>query len=143
MARSTSRATTQGPSLEEQLSALGIRYGSALGQFVKDNQDFTLLRPKEANDDLGFPLWLRVHMRDADYAGRHAVARLLASKSDERVAAIRSGCRPAARLAVPLCASHRQASGGSQHPCMVRKDWRLPDGKIALSARSHAAISLD
>ena len=112
MARSTSRASTQGPSLEEQLSALGIRYGSALGQFVKDNQDFTLLRPKEANDDLGFPLWLRVHMRDADYAGRHAVARLLASKSDERVAAIRSGCRPAAAscsaLRVPSASIWRQ-----------------------------------
>jgi hypothetical protein len=77
------RKQTQWPSLEEQLSALGIRYGSALEQFVKDNQDFSLLGPKEANDDLGFPLWLRVRMRNADYAGRHAVARLLASKSDD------------------------------------------------------------
>lgn len=83
MARSTGGASTQWPSLEEQLSALGIRYGSALEQLVKDNQDFSLLRPKEANDDLGFPLWRRVHMRNPDYAGRHAAARLLASKSDD------------------------------------------------------------
>jgi hypothetical protein len=83
MARSTNRASTQWASLEEQLSALGIRYGSALEQVVKDNQDFSLPRPEEANDDLGFPLWPRVHVPKADYAGRHAVARLLASKSDD------------------------------------------------------------
>lgn len=65
MARSTRRARRRWPSIEEQLGASNIRRGSALEQLVKDNQNFTLLRPEEAHDDLGFPLWLRVFVRKA------------------------------------------------------------------------------
>jgi hypothetical protein len=63
MARSTSRAGPHWPSLEEQLSALNVQHGSALEQLIKDNQDFSMLRPEEVNDDLGFPPWLRVYVR--------------------------------------------------------------------------------
>ena len=63
MARSTSRVAPRWPSLEEQLSALKVKRGSALEQVIKDNQDFGLLRPEEAHDNLGFPLWLRVYAR--------------------------------------------------------------------------------
>lgn len=36
---------------------------SALEKLIQDNQDFHLLRPEEAHDDIGLPLWLRVYWR--------------------------------------------------------------------------------
>lgn len=68
-----SSAKQQWPSLEEQLVAARAVHGTALEQLIKDNQDFGLLRPEEAHDDLPLPPWLRVHWRkqhpDADYSG--------------------------------------------------------------------------
>lgn len=63
MARSTSRAAPKWPSVEEQLNALNIQRGSALERLIKDNQDFSILLPSEANDGLPFPPWLRVWWR--------------------------------------------------------------------------------
>jgi hypothetical protein len=61
------------PSLDEQLAQAGAIHGSPLEQLIKDNQDFGLLGPEEATDDLPLPPWLRVHWRkhhpDADYSG--------------------------------------------------------------------------
>lgn len=51
------------PSLQQQLSQLGVKAGSALEQLIKDNQDFSMLEPQEADDGLEFPLWLRVYVR--------------------------------------------------------------------------------
>jgi len=51
------------PSIEEQLHAAKVTKGSALEKLIKDNQDFHLLRPEEAHDKVGLPLWLRVHWR--------------------------------------------------------------------------------
>ena len=145
MARSTARADPQWPSLEGQLSALGTRQGSALERLVKDKiRTSGLLRPEEANDDLGLPLWLRVHVRKADYDERRAVARLLVSKSDD---AHSSEFDPAAgrqrawqsRSGHPI--SRHLAAAGIH--AWLGKTGRVPDGKIALSARRHAAISLD
>jgi hypothetical protein len=51
------------PTIEEQLDAAKVTRGSALEQLIRDNQDFHLLRPEEAHDDVGIPLWLRVHWR--------------------------------------------------------------------------------
>lgn len=51
------------PSLEQQLRDAKVISGSALEQLILDNQDFEMLRPEEANDDLGFPPWLRVYWR--------------------------------------------------------------------------------
>jgi hypothetical protein len=63
MARSTARVAPHWPVLEEQLNALKVQRGSALEQLIKDNQDFSILLPSEANDELPFPPWLRVWWR--------------------------------------------------------------------------------
>jgi hypothetical protein len=61
------------PSLKRQLAAAKVVPGSALDQLIRDNQNFDMLRPEEAHDDLPLPPWLRVHWRkhhpDADYSG--------------------------------------------------------------------------
>jgi hypothetical protein len=61
------------PSLEEQLAESKVIHGSALERLIRENQDFTILRPEEAHDQLGLPPWLRVYWRklhpDADYSG--------------------------------------------------------------------------
>jgi hypothetical protein len=51
------------PTLGEQLKESEVRKGSALEQLIKDNQDFSMLRPEEATDRLRLPPWLRVHFR--------------------------------------------------------------------------------
>jgi len=51
------------PTLDEQLGAAKIVYGSPLDQLIRENQDFSLLRPEEASDDLRLPLWIRVYWR--------------------------------------------------------------------------------
>jgi len=51
------------PTLEQQLRESNVIPGSALEQLVKDNQDFSMLWPHEANDTLRLPLWLRVYWR--------------------------------------------------------------------------------
>jgi hypothetical protein len=56
-------ASHQGPSLEQQLKGSGVIAGSALELLIKQNQDFSILDPSEFDDDLGFPLWLRVFVR--------------------------------------------------------------------------------
>ena len=48
--------------LKEQLAASKILRGSALERLIRDNQDFSLLRSDESDDDVtGLPLWLRVY----------------------------------------------------------------------------------
>lgn len=73
MPKATSHTGLNWPSLEEQLSGLQVKRGSTLETLIKNNQDFQMLRPEEANDDLGFPLWLRVYFRKAhpemDFSG--------------------------------------------------------------------------
>jgi len=59
------------PSVEEQLAAHKIVRGSALEQLVRDNQDFHMLRPEEAHDDLKIPPWLRVYSRKRFPGFRH------------------------------------------------------------------------
>ena len=51
------------PSVEDQLAAAKPPRGSALEKLIKDNQDFHLLEPEEAHDDVDIPLWLRVFWR--------------------------------------------------------------------------------
>jgi hypothetical protein len=51
------------PTLEDQLAASKVIHGSALEALVRANQDFSVLAPEEANDDLPFPPWLRVYIR--------------------------------------------------------------------------------
>jgi len=53
------------PSVEEQFAAANVTPGSALEKLIRENQDFNLLRPEEANDDLKLPPWLRVYWHKA------------------------------------------------------------------------------
>src|ERR1700738_993428 len=51
------------PSVEEQFAKAKVISGNALDKLIRDNQDFHLLRPEEANDNIGLPPWLRVYWR--------------------------------------------------------------------------------
>jgi hypothetical protein len=51
------------PTLEEQFKASKVIHGSALEKLVKENQNFEVLSPGEANDKLRLPPWLRVYYR--------------------------------------------------------------------------------
>lgn len=53
------------PSLRAQLTKDHVQPGSALEKLILDNQDFSMLNPKEANDGLAIPPWLRVNWRKA------------------------------------------------------------------------------
>src|SRR5579872_5165914 len=61
------------PSIDKQLRDSKITPGSALEQFIRQNQDFAMLRAEEAHDDLPFPPWLRVYWRkmhpELNYSG--------------------------------------------------------------------------
>lgn len=59
------------PTLEEQLATSRVIHGSALEKLIRDNQDFTLLRPEEATDNLGLPPWIRVYWRKLHPEGRY------------------------------------------------------------------------
>ena len=60
------------PSLEEQLEKAHAPPGSRLAELIGANQDFSILRPEEAHDNLKLPPWLRVLYRrshpDGDYS---------------------------------------------------------------------------
>jgi hypothetical protein len=51
------------PTLEEQLRESKVKAGSKLESLIKENQDFSLLRPEELHDRIRIPLWLRVQFR--------------------------------------------------------------------------------
>jgi hypothetical protein len=51
------------PTLEDQLLAAKVANGSALERLIRENQDFGILQPEEANDKADLPLWLRVYWR--------------------------------------------------------------------------------
>jgi Bacterial pre-peptidase C-terminal domain len=58
------------PSLDEQLKKAKAQPGSALEKLIKDNQDFSKLKEKDADDEI-VPPWLKVYWRkghpEADY----------------------------------------------------------------------------
>jgi fibronectin type III domain protein len=62
------------PSLAKQLAADEVRPGTALERFIRANQDFRLLRPEEASDNIRIPLWLRVAWRKANPEGTYSAA---------------------------------------------------------------------
>lgn len=69
------------PGIEKQLRDSKVIPGSALEQFIRQNQEFSMLRPEEAHDDLPFPPWLRVYWRkmhpELDYSGPEVAYPLL------------------------------------------------------------------
>jgi hypothetical protein len=69
----SNKSVERWPTLDEQFASSKVIRGSALEQLIRSNQDFSMLRPEEAHDKLGLPLWLRVYWRkkhpDGVYAG--------------------------------------------------------------------------
>jgi len=59
------RTSLSGLLSKSSLTAAKATPGSALEKLIKDNQDVHLLEPDEAHDNVGLPLWLRVHWRKA------------------------------------------------------------------------------
>jgi hypothetical protein len=59
------------PSLQQQLIDAKAIHGSALEQLIRDNQDFSILRPEEADDRLDLPPWLRVYWRKQHPDGKY------------------------------------------------------------------------
>jgi hypothetical protein len=61
------------PTLAQQLAKDKVIPGSVLEKLIIDNQDFSMLRPAEASDQLRLPPWLRVYWRklhpDGIYSG--------------------------------------------------------------------------
>jgi hypothetical protein len=62
------------PTLKAQLQKSHVPAGSALEKLIRENQDFSMLRPDEAYDNLRIPLWLRVHWRKAHPEGTYSAA---------------------------------------------------------------------
>ena len=58
MARSTSKSGPEWPTIEDQLRAAHVQPGSKLEELIRENQDFSLLRPEELDDGLRIPIWL-------------------------------------------------------------------------------------
>jgi hypothetical protein len=50
------------PTLDDQLKKAHVKNGTALEKLIKDNQDFTKLKAKDADDDI-VPPWLKVYWR--------------------------------------------------------------------------------
>jgi hypothetical protein len=54
---------TSWPTFEQQLDQAKVIHGSSLEKFIQDNQNFDILNPAEANDNIRLPPWLRVYWR--------------------------------------------------------------------------------
>lgn len=52
------------PTLDEQLKKAHVRQGSKLDKLIRDNQDFSKLKQRDADDTI-VPPWLKVHWRKA------------------------------------------------------------------------------
>jgi hypothetical protein len=70
----TAPARAAWPTVERQLAEARVAPGSPLAKLIRDNQDFSLLRPEEARDRLPVPLWLRVWWRKAHPESRISAA---------------------------------------------------------------------
>ena len=53
------------PTVESQILKFKVKRGTSLERFIRDHQDFSVLRPEEAGDTIPVPLWLRVAFRKA------------------------------------------------------------------------------
>jgi len=77
------------PTLKAQLQKSHAPAGSALEKLIRENQDFSILRPDEAYDNLRIPLWLRVHWRKAHPEGNYSPAEL--RRWADRIASVTHG----------------------------------------------------
>ncbi len=60
------------PTVTEQLQKDSVPHGSALEVLIMENQEFSMLNPKELHDRLSIPLWLRVNWRKAHPEGQYS-----------------------------------------------------------------------
>jgi hypothetical protein len=60
------------PTLDKQLTQARAVPGTALEKLIRQNQDFSILRPAEASDTLPVPLWLRVYWRKGHPEGTYS-----------------------------------------------------------------------
>lgn len=65
MPERTNQPPPSWPTIDQQLSEAHAPAGSSLERFIRANQDFTVLRPEETGDNLGYPPWLRIFWRTA------------------------------------------------------------------------------
>src|SRR4051812_10830156 len=70
--RPAQAATVAWPDVTTQLTRDRVAPGTALERLIAANQDFKMLRPEEAKDKLGIPLWLRVIWRKAHPEGTYS-----------------------------------------------------------------------
>ncbi|HVR40709.1 MAG TPA: hypothetical protein VMU84_16555, partial [Thermoanaerobaculia bacterium] len=62
LAATVASAAKKFPSLDDQLKKAHVKKGSALEKLIKDNQDFSKLKDKDADDTI-VPPWLKVYWR--------------------------------------------------------------------------------
>src|SRR5436305_8712201 len=62
MATPPTQANAKLPTLDEQLKKAHVKNGSALEKLIRDNQDFSKLKNKDAADTI-VPPWLKVYWR--------------------------------------------------------------------------------
>ena len=62
MATPPPQANAKFPTLDEQLKKAHVRKGTALEKLIRDNQDFSNLKQRDASDDI-VPPWLKVYWR--------------------------------------------------------------------------------
>jgi hypothetical protein len=62
------------PSVQQQLEKDHVIPGSALEKLISENQEFGMLRPDEATDSRGIPLWLRVLYRKNHPTDRYSAS---------------------------------------------------------------------
>src|SRR4051812_41116665 len=72
------QSTNPWPTLQQQLGqdyfGFHVQPGTALEKLIRDNQDFSILRKDEKNDNRGLPPWLRVWWRKAHPEGTYTAS---------------------------------------------------------------------
>jgi len=131
------------PSLDQQLQRDGISSASALAALILSNQDFSMLRPDEANDLIGLPPWLRVLWRkthpEATYSAddptggyprvAHEVLEWMIHHQDLKQAAKEPDVPPSAKVALSVSGSATSPRSESD----IRIDYFHPTRIIAAS----------
>ncbi len=62
------------PPIDAQLRKAGARPGTAFERLIRENQDYSLLRSEERNDDGVVPAWMKILWRKANPDGRYTAA---------------------------------------------------------------------
>jgi hypothetical protein len=74
LAAGAAYAAPRWPTLDKQLQQSRVQPGTPLEKLIEANQEFTMLRPEEANDKIQVPPWLRVMWRKNHPEGNYAAS---------------------------------------------------------------------